>query len=229
MRVLITAGPTREPIDAVRFISNRSSGRLGVDVAVAAMSRGHDTTLLLGPVSVQPPESTPGGPLRIYRFESSSELKQLLEAHWNDHDGLIMAAAVCDYRPTTVTEGKLARDPSRPLTLTLEPTPDLVRRCAAVRRPGQWIIGFALEERITLEQRADAKMRAKGVDAIVANPLGTMEATDITAWWLEPDQPPRPCQRMSKREFARWLIERAEQLHQARHPASPTAAPEAES
>lgn len=212
MRLLVTAGPTREPIDAVRFISNRSSGRLGIETALAAAGRGHEVTLLLGPVSVSLPE--PGRHLRIYRFESSAQLQQLLAAHWSDHDGLIMAAAVSDYRPQSVMEGKMARQSDGNLTLTLEPTPDMVRGCAAMRRANQWIIAFSLEERSVLEERADQKMRAKGVDAMIANPLGTMESEDISAWWLEPDRKPEACPRMSKQAFGVWLIEQSERLHE---------------
>ncbi len=213
MQFLITAGPTREPIDSVRFLSNRSSGRMGLALAQAATQAGHEVTLLLGPVGQDEAElrrQLPGA--HIFRFESSAELKQLLDAHFRGCEVLIMAAAVADYRPRLVLEGKLPRDPSRPLTLELEPTPDLVALLAGQRRPGQRIVAFALEEAEHLEDRALAKMRKKGVDAIVANPLGTMEAKDITPLLLYADGRRATPSRMSKEDFARWLVGRISDL-----------------
>jgi phosphopantothenoylcysteine decarboxylase/phosphopantothenate--cysteine ligase len=213
MRILITAGPTREPIDAVRFVSNRSSGRMGLAIAAAAVAAGHATTLLMGPGPSA--EEMPAG-CRVYRFESSAELKQVLEAHWPDHDVLIMAAAVADYRPACVAEGKLPRDPSQPLILRLEPTPDLVALMAQRKRPQQRIVAFALEEVDTLEQRAAAKMKRKGVDAIVANPLGTMESDSVTAIWLAADGTRLAPGRMTKAAWADWLVKQVEKLQATR-------------
>ncbi len=221
MRILITAGPTREPIDAVRFISNRSSGKMGFWLSQAGIAAGHDVTLLMGPApgldaqlgelaAVQ--ASSSGGRLRIYRFESSAHLKQLLDAHLRDHDTLIMAAAVSDYRPVEVAEGKLPSDKSAGLTLQLQPTPDLLALAAAQKRAHQRVIAFALEEQAQLEERALAKMRRKGVDAIVANPLGTMEADAVTPVWLTASGLRQAPGRMGKEAFARWLIERVEEL-----------------
>lgn len=209
MKLLITAGPTREPIDAVRFISNRSSGKLGVALLDAAAELGHEATLLMGPgiERIDPPARC-----RVYRFESSAELAQLLEAHFNDHDVLIMAAAVADYRPICVNEGKLERAEKGTMTLTLQPTPDLVARTAANKRPGQRIIAFALEEAAKLRERATAKMKRKGVDAIVANPLGTMESDSITPTLFTADGQEDSPGRMSKRDFARWLVDKAQGL-----------------
>src|SRR5688500_18593761 len=107
MRTLITAGPTREPIDAVRYISNRSSGKMGVALAAAAVAAGHEVTLLLGPGL--PTEAEPAG-CRTIRFESAGDLQRLLESHWPTHDTLLMAAAVADYRAAAVHHGKLPRD-----------------------------------------------------------------------------------------------------------------------
>ncbi len=209
MRLLITAGPTREPIDEVRYITNRSSGKLGVSVARAAAQRGHEVTLLLGPVSE--PVSREER-LRVYRFESSAELWQLIEAHWADHDALVMAAAVCDYRPATVHEGKQQSDKGQAMTLTLLPTPDLVAQAAAMKRKTQRVVAFALEEPAKLRERALEKLRRKGVDAIVANPLGTMDAQAITATWIKSDGQSESPGSMSKTDFGPWLVERVEAL-----------------
>ncbi len=221
MNILITAGPTREPIDAVRFISNRSSGKTGLAIAVAAAQTGHRTTLLLGPGACDStnskglPPSVAGYSYRTYRFESSAELKQLLEAHWPDHDVLIMAAAVADYRPVGVTEGKIPRSAQQELVLRLSPTPDLVALMAAYKKPHQRVIAFALEEAGHLEKRAIDKMKRKGVDAIVANPLGTMEHDSITPVWLTDhgDRDTPIPQRVTKQRFAEWLIGKVEGLN----------------
>ncbi|MEQ9460681.1 MAG: phosphopantothenoylcysteine decarboxylase [Phycisphaeraceae bacterium] len=207
MRLLITAGPTREPIDRVRYIGNRSSGSLGVALAAAGAAAGHQVTTLLGPVCPDlAAQARSAG--RLYRFESSAELSQLMEAHFRDAETLIMAAAVADFRPATVAEGKLTRhtDPHHETTLKLMPTPDLVARAAATKRPGQRVVAFALEEPRHLEQRAAEKLRRKAVDAIIANPLGTMEADAITATWVPANGPTERLERLAKADFAAWLI-----------------------
>jgi len=201
--ILITAGPTHELIDAVRYLANRSSGRLGICLAAAARDAGWDVTLLLGPT----PWSAPPG-VRTERFETTSDLAALLDRHAPDCDVLIMAAAVADYRPSTALKHKLPRKGQK-LVLELEPTPDLVQACATRKRPGQLLIGFALEEPAALAARAREKLAQKGLDAIVANPLETMNAAEIRATVYTADgqviAPPggRP---LPKDEFARWLI-----------------------
>ncbi len=202
-RILITAGPTYEPIDAVRFIGNRSSGRLGCALAAAARDAGWDVTLLLGPVAQDLPEG-----IAVHRFETSDELADLLDRHFPNCDMLIMAAAVADYRPPVVSERKTPRTAGS-LTLKLEPVPDLVAQCAEQRRPGQRIVGFALEEPTQLASRAKEKLRRKGVDYIVANPLATMGAGSIQAVVFTADgreiTPPNDA--TDKSAFSRWLIE----------------------
>lgn len=203
-RMLITAGPTHEPIDAVRYIANRSSGRLGIGLARAAQAAGWDATLLLGPVSLPAPDGVQTVP-----FVSTADLHTLLAEHFPLCDVLIMAAAVADYRPARVAEGKLPRAADR-LVLELEPTPDLVAGCVARKRPEQRILGFALEEPAGLAARAQEKLRRKGLDAIVANPLTTMGANAIVATVFtaagEQITPPSGVA-LTKPEFARWLID----------------------
>jgi phosphopantothenoylcysteine decarboxylase/phosphopantothenate--cysteine ligase len=206
--MLITAGPTHERIDDVRYLANRSSGRMGLALSEAAGRAGWHVTLLLGPAALQPADSTPG--LQVERFESTADLERLLGVHFPACDVLVMAAAVADYRPPAGTTGKLPRKGER-LVLELEPTPDLVAGCAARRRPGQCIIAFALEEPGRLEPRAVEKMRAKGVDAIVANPLETMGNPDVAATLYTADgRRLRPGgTALDKRVFAAWLVEQA--------------------
>lgn len=203
-RLLITAGPTHEPLDAVRYLANRSSGRLGLAIAEAARDGGWDVTLLLGPVAVPPPER-----VAVRRFETTAELEALLAEEFPRCDVLIMAAAVADYRPYRASEEKLPRTGKR-LLLELEPTPDLVAGCAAMKRADQRIVGFALEEPANLERRARDKLARKGLDAIVANPLGTMGADDIEAvLFTSSGESHRPAPtRLPKADFARWLLVR---------------------
>ena len=203
MKILITAGPTREPIDAVRFISNRSSGRMGLALASAAAEAGHDVTLLLGP---GPDDSASPPGCRVMRFESTADLKRLLDDQWSKHQVLIMAAAVADFRPSTVFDGKLSRDTSKPLTLNLEPTSDLVAHMAATRRPNQRVVAFALEEPEALQRRATEKLRRKNVDAIVANDLTSFEASHARAIWITADKVEQSPGRISKLELARWIL-----------------------
>jgi phosphopantothenoylcysteine decarboxylase/phosphopantothenate--cysteine ligase len=199
-KLLITAGPTREPIDAVRYVANRSSGRLGVALAVAAREAGWDVTLLLGPTEVAAPQG-----IQVHRFESCRDLEALLAEHFARCDVLIMAAAVADYRPVTTTGDKLARL-DQPLTLQLEPTPDLVAQCVARKQPDQRIIGFALEHPNQLATRAQQKLQRKGLDAIIANPLQTMGATDINATIYTAAGESHAPGQLSKTAFATWLL-----------------------
>ncbi len=217
--LLITAGPTHEPIDAVRFLSNRSSGRMGLAITEAALRRGHAVTLLLGPVSMEQPEApgTPGAPghrsdshLAVERFLTTEDLRGRLARLWPRHDVLIMAAAVADYRPVTSPDraGKIRRGRGN-WRLELVPTPDLLAELAASARPDQTIIAFALDPAAGLIDEAKRKLYLKRAHAIVANPLETMESNDVAATLILRDgrtlTPPRsPC---SKREFAAWLME----------------------
>ncbi len=203
-RVLITAGPTHEPIDAVRFIGNRSSGRVGVELADAASGLGWETTLLLGPSALEPTDSR----VDLHRFRTADDLRVLLDRHFPACDVLIMAAAVADYRPARPAgeDAKLRRT-GQEMSLALEPTPDLVASCASRRRLGQLLVGFALEPRDELMASAESKLARKGLDLIVANPLKTMDASTIEAWLVGPggvvSQTPGP---IAKADFAGWLV-----------------------
>ena len=204
-RILITAGPTHEPIDEVRYLANRSSGRMGIALAEAAARRGHPTTLLLGPTHLVP-DVHPS--LEVRRFRTTSDLQRSLEALWPRHDLLIMAAAVADYRPPEgeCRLGKLRRS-GEPLVLELEPTPDLVG--SLERRGDQRIVGFALEPADRLETAAHEKLDRKHLDAIVANPLDTMDAERVSAVLIRSgadDEPAPPG--LTKPAFAEWLLDR---------------------
>lgn len=177
--MLITAGPTHEPIDRVRYLGNRSSGRLGIALAEAAAGNGWQVTLLLGPTTLIPSSTS----IRVLRFLTTADLQRLITDEMPGCDVLVMAAAVADYRPrqpVSEQQGKIRRADG-PLSLELEPTPDLLAAAAATRRPGQVVVGFALEPRERLMESALGKLRRKSLDMIVANPLETMDSTEIEA------------------------------------------------
>ncbi len=208
--VLITAGPTYEALDSVRFLGNRSSGQMGVAIAEAACRMGLEVMLLLGPNCATPDADV--AKMKVERFRSTSDLELLLNQHWPSQAmTLIMAAAVADFRlpedqrQASSNDGKIKRSGAG-LTLELESTPDLVAACSKRKRPNQRIIGFALERADELNSRASEKLKRKGLDAIVANPLETMDATDVTGtlcWADGKTTTPGPC---TKVEFAEWLV-----------------------
>lgn len=206
-RVLITAGPTHEPIDQVRFIANRSSGRMGLALVEATRDRSLVTTLLLGPGPT--PSGLDHSQVALRRFRTTADLQALLGEEWPRHDILFMAAAVADFRPkSAVTANKLRRT-ARGLSLQLEPTPDLLADLTRSRRSDQFIVGFALEPESDLLGKARAKLRQKGIDAIVANPLETMHSDLIDGVLITADGTTHRAAdgMVSKRVFAAWLLD----------------------
>jgi len=217
-RLLITAGPTHEPIDGVRYLANRSSGRLGILMAGAAADLGASVTLLLGPTPLEPDRHPL---LTTRRFRSTADLAALLETSWPDHDVLLMAAAVADFRPLGADSGnKIERGPDG-LTLRLESTPDLLAGLADRSRSDQIRVGWALEVRESMMERARGKLARKRLDAIVANPLETVGSDRIAARLLVrgsggPEEVTLPEETMSKEEFSRWLLARILAMHAER-------------
>lgn len=215
-RVLITAGPTHEPIDRVRYIGNRSSGRMGIALAEACLNRAWPVTLLLGPIAgdgISPPMHPQ---LRTLRFQTAAELQVLLHDCWPSHDLLLMAAAVADYTIANPSTQKMKRSDGR-LTLELTPTPDLLASLAPMSRANQTVVGFALEPAHALAAEAARKLKAKNLDAIVANPLETMDSPDITATLLLADgRSVAAPANLPKGEFAKWLLPHIETLHAAK-------------
>lgn len=169
MRVLVTAGGTREAIDSVRFIGNRSSGRMGVALAEAAARRGADVTLVAANVSVPVAAG-----IEVVPVESAAELAGATRGAFAQTDVLLMAAAVADFRPERV-EGKLAREGSGGLELRLTETEDVVGSLAQERKPGQTLVGFAAEHGPDAISRAREKLDRKGLDAIVFNDISRPE------------------------------------------------------
>jgi phosphopantothenoylcysteine decarboxylase/phosphopantothenate--cysteine ligase len=169
LRVLVSAGGTREPIDPVRFIGNRSSGRMGIALAEAAAARGAEVTIVSANVALPVP---PG--VRVVEVETAGELAAALSAEFEAADVLLMAAAPADFRPRRAAGEKIHREDRGELELDLEPTEDILAALAARRRPGQTLVGFAAETDAGAE-RAREKMRRKGVDAIVLNDVSRPE------------------------------------------------------
>lgn len=185
MRILITAGPTREYLDDVRFLSNASSGRMGYALAEAACEAGHGVVLVTGPVALTPPKGC-----EVLQVETSEEMRRACLAAWPRCDGVIGAAAVCDYRPRSRVSGKLSKT-GQPLVLELVETPDILAELGR-EKTNRWIVGFALES-ADGRNRARRKLAAKNCDAIVLNcptAIGASEntveiltAADIVAKW----------------------------------------------
>jgi phosphopantothenoylcysteine decarboxylase / phosphopantothenate---cysteine ligase len=170
-RILITSGPTRQYLDPVRYLTNASSGRMGTALAAAAIKLGHEVVVVSGPVSVEyPPQAD------VRSIVSTEELLAVCQEIFPTCDGVIGAAAPCDYRPMRVEQHKIAKT-GQPLLLQLIETPDVMATLGANKRPGQWLVGFALE---TDDQRFRAltKLERKSCDLIVLNGPAAMDAAD---------------------------------------------------
>jgi phosphopantothenoylcysteine decarboxylase/phosphopantothenate--cysteine ligase len=170
LRVLVTAGGTREPLDPVRFIGNRSSGRMGLALARAAVRLGADVTLIAANVALE----APPGVARI-DVETAAKLAEATEASFRETDILFMAAAVADFRPVGPGSEKISREGSEGLIVELTENPDVVAGLASGRRPDQTIVGFAAEHGGDWIARAQRKLERKGLDAIVANDVSRPE------------------------------------------------------
>lgn len=209
-RVLITAGPTQEPIDEVRYISNHSSGKMGCELARAACEAGAEVCVISGPVDLVYPEGTD-----VIRVKRAEEMDEQALAHGRDADIIICAAAVADYAPKKRFEGKLKKDRNDDALahIDFERTPDILANLSAERRPGQVIIGFAAETDKVIDE-ARRKVIAKGVDAIVANDVsgGKVFGKDETeiAIVTATDAVELPSQ--SKRHAAQAVIDTAKDL-----------------
>lgn len=160
--ILITAGGTREYIDPVRFISNASSGRMGYALARAAVKAGHKVTLISANVSLKVPKGT-----NVIHVVTSDEMFQAVKAELGKCNCLIMAAAVSDYKPASASQIKLKKEQTV-LSLNLKPTKDILKWAGKNKKPGQFLVGFALEDTNLLEN-AEKKLKSKKLDMIIAN------------------------------------------------------------
>jgi phosphopantothenoylcysteine decarboxylase / phosphopantothenate---cysteine ligase len=170
LRVLVTAGGTREPIDSVRYVGNRSSGRMGFALADEAARRGAEVTVIAANVLL--PRS-PG--VRYIDVETAAELEKAARAEFASADVLLMAAAVADFRPDTAAASKIKKEERSGLSLELEPTTDVLASLSGSRRPGQTLVGFAAEHGGDLVELARGKLERKDLDAIVVNDISRPE------------------------------------------------------
>ena len=169
-KVLVTAGPTEEAIDPVRYITNHSTGKMGYAIAKAAMERGADVTLVTGPVALEPPMF-----VDIVKIRSAAEMAEAVKAKAGECDIIIKSAAVADYRPKTVASEKIKKKDSEDARIELERTEDILSYLGAHKRKDQFICGFSMETENMLEN-SKKKLAKKNVDMIVANNLKTQGA-----------------------------------------------------
>lgn len=206
LRVLISSGPTREPLDPVRFVSNYSTGFMGAQLAVEALKRGHRVTVVSGP-SVEPLPAR----ARVIPVEQASEMERVLRQQAPRADAVIMAAAVADFTPQSRQAGKLRR--GTPLRLRLKPTRDIIARLP--KRRGQIRVGFALETGQVLAQAA-RKLRGKRLDLLLAQDAGVSGGPfgrrTVRAWLLERNGAVTVLGRQAKRNVARALLDKTELL-----------------
>ena len=165
LRLLVTAGPTREALDPVRFLSNHSSGKMGYAVARAASDRGAEVTLVTGPTALKPPAF-----VETVEVTSAQEMFDAVTRRAQEQDIIVKAAAVADYRPAEYSENKLKKGEGDPLSLPLERTRDIHRWLGAHKNPGQFLCGFSMETERLLEN-SRKKLKKKNLDMVAANSL----------------------------------------------------------
>jgi phosphopantothenoylcysteine decarboxylase/phosphopantothenate--cysteine ligase len=203
-RVVVTAGRTEEPLDPVRIITNRSSGRMGIDIARAFVDAGAEVRLVAGELSVPLP---PG--VTVTHAPTTEKMLRAVLAALPRTDVLVMCAAVADYRPASAATGK---HHEQTLTVRLERTPDILREVSR-RRHHAVVVGFSLDDS---EARAKAKLEKKHLDFIVANPFTTAGSSTVQAKLIPSTGRPRSLKPMSKPDFARLLVTEVAGLLQGR-------------
>jgi phosphopantothenoylcysteine decarboxylase/phosphopantothenate--cysteine ligase len=211
VKVLVSAGRTEEPLDPVRVLTNRSSGKMGYAVAAAARDRGAAVTLVSGAASVDPPEG-----VNLLRVASAADMERAMKAQASHADVVVMAAAVADYRPARPAAAKIRRG-AEPLTLELEPNPDVLAELGRARRRGQTLVGFALETGPGLAS-ARAKLRGKGCDLIVLNDVtrkGAEIGGDTNRVTLVTAKRAEALPVLAKREVAERILDRVLELRAA--------------
>jgi len=205
MRILITAGGTREYIDPVRFISNASSGRMGYALARAALKAGHKVTLIAAPTSQKSP-----GTAKLVNVETAAQMFEAVKKYFNRCDCLIMAAAVADYTPAHPARTKI-RKTGEPLTVKLKPTTDILKWAGKHKKKNQIVIGFALEDK-NLREWAEKKLNEKNLDMIVANTSDAIGAEKSTVQIKMPGGEWLKLPKASKAVIAGKIVSMAESL-----------------
>lgn len=209
LKLLVTAAGTREPIDPVRYIGNRSSGKMGYAIAEAAASLGAEVTLVSGPSALQPPAG-----VEFFGVESAREMRQLVQERFPACDIVIKAAAVADYRVKNVSDQKIKKNDAE-LTLVLEKNPDILKELGEMKQPHQTLVGFAAETQ-NLLQYAKGKLEKKNLDMIVANDVSKPQAgfnvdTNLIKL-LKRDGSIEELPLMSKKELAYIILDRVMKL-----------------
>lgn len=202
-RVLVTAGPTREPLDPVRYLTNRSTGKMGYAVAKAACWRGAQVTLVSGPVDLPRP-----GYMEVVDVTTAGEMYDAVTARAGDMDIIIKAAAVADYRPARVAENKIKKSGGE-LSLRLERTRDILAALGERKKPGQFLCGFSMETERLIEN-SRAKLERKGLDMIAANSVkqeGAGFGVDTNALTLITPDGERQLPLLSKYDAANALLD----------------------
>jgi phosphopantothenoylcysteine decarboxylase/phosphopantothenate--cysteine ligase len=197
--ILLTAGPTRAYIDDVRFLSNASSGRMAAAIASAAIAAGHDVVIVSGPVHVRYPAAA-----RVIPVITTGEMLEASLVELPRCDGVIAAAAPCDFEPKRRVAGKIPRQGAG-LTLRLTPTPDVIATLARRARPRQWFVAFALEPGAN-PARAFAKIEAKRCDLIVVNDVTALEGPSTSVTVYDRTHAAVGSKKGTKRAVATWLV-----------------------
>lgn len=206
LHVMVTAGPSREALDPVRYISNRSSGKMGYAIAQAAQKRGAEVTLLSGPVAIEAPQG-----VKLVPFTTTQELLDRASELAQEQDLLIQAAAPADYRAKEIAPQKIKKQGGEPMTFTLVENPDVAATLGKAKRSGQVFVGFAAETNDVLAHARD-KLARKNLDMIVANDVTRPGAgfdvdTNIVTLITKDGQEALPM--MSKAEVAQRILDRA--------------------
>jgi phosphopantothenoylcysteine decarboxylase / phosphopantothenate---cysteine ligase len=214
LKALVTAGGTREPIDSVRYIGNRSSGRMGFALASEAVRRGAQVTVIAANTNLNPPAGA-----RVLPVGTAEELAQACDREFDGCDVLLMAAAVADFRPAQAVAHKLKKDQGAPV-IELEPTTDVLSALATRRRPGQVLVGFAAEHGQDAVRYGREKLERKHLDAIVVNDISMpgigFDSTDNEVTILTTDGAARGVPRASKESVARAVLDEIERLRSER-------------
>ena len=206
MRILITAGGTREYLDPVRFISNASSGRMGYALAREALRAGHKVTLVTAPTAQRPPSGA-----KVIEVETAAQMFEAVKKRFEKCDCLIMAAAVADYTPARPAKTKIQKTVKH-LTIKLKPTADILKWAGGHKRENQIVVGFALEDK-AVRSCAEKKLNEKNLDMIIANTPAAIGADKSTVQIKTPGSPWSTIENATKVTTAKSIIRLLEKLH----------------
>lgn len=214
LRIVVTAGPTQQPIDIVRFITNNSTGKMGYTIAQVAAEKGHKVSLISGPTNIEKP---PG--VDMIRIRTAGQMYETVKRNFYTCDALIMAAAVCDFRPKNpLNKRKYEKNEEIP-RLELEKTPDILERLKIVKE-NQIMVGFALEV-TDLEKRAEEKLVKKKLDLIVGNKITPSKSPfgekNLEAVMIDKEDNKQKFDNISKSDIANEIVERLQGIYSSRN------------